>query len=193
MFLKTDKSKSPPPSSKPGAGKSSSPSILSADMRITGDVVSDGEIQVDGVVEGDIKCDQLTIGEQARIDGEVVAEAVHVHGTVTGQIRSRSIFLAKSSQVKGDVVHETLAIEPGAYMEGHVRRFDGNKAAQPQPRPAGEAPAAEGKFNVVAGNSAGAPKPDAPAAAMAGAPAPAGSPTPQLTPGAQAAQGGQND
>jgi cytoskeletal protein CcmA (bactofilin family) len=187
MFSRNDKAK-PPQAGKTGTVKSnSSPSILSADMRITGDVVSDGEIQVDGVVEGDIKCEQLTIGEHARIDGEVVAESVHVHGSVTGQIRSRSIFLAKTSQVKGDVVHETLAIEPGAYMEGHVRRFDGNKAAQQPQRSGGEAPV-EGKFNVVAGNSA-APSGPKPELAQGGS-----SPAPRLTPGAQqAAQAGRHD
>ncbi|MEX2643840.1 MAG: polymer-forming cytoskeletal protein [Acetobacterales bacterium] len=189
MFSKNDKAKTPPQTGKAGAAKNASPSILSADMRITGDVVSDGEIQVDGVVEGDIKCEQLTIGEQARIDGEVVAESVHVHGSVTGQIRSRSIFLAKSSHVKGDVVHETLAIEPGAYMEGHVRRFDGNKAALQPQRPGGLEAPAEGKFNVVAGNSTApvAPKADT---AQPGHVAP----TPRLTPGAPyAAQAGQSD
>ncbi len=190
MFSKNDKSKPAPASTKPAGAKSSSPSILSADMRITGDVVSEGEIQIDGVIEGDIKCDQLTIGEQARIDGEVVAEGVHVHGAVAGQIRAKSIFLAKSSHVKGDVVHESLAIEPGAYMEGHVRRFDGNKASQQAPaeQPAADGkPAEGGKFNVVAGSSA-APK---------GGDAKGGEPkgdaqAPRLTPGAQA-QAGQND
>lgn len=182
MFSKSDKSKPSTPASKPAAGKNVSPSILSADMRITGDVVSDGEIQIDGVIEGDIKCDQLTIGEQARIDGEVVADGVHVHGAVAGQIRAKSIFLAKTSHVKGDVVHETLAIEPGAYMEGHVRRFDGNKASQPAAAetPAGEKPTEGGKFNVVAGSSTGGqPKADAEA--------------PRLTPGAQPAQAGRQN
>ena len=100
------------------------PSILSADLRLTGDVAADGDVQIDGSVEGDVKCQTLTVGESGSVTGEIHAETVRIHGKVTGQIFGRSVFLSKSARMVGDVTHESLAIEPGAYMEGHCRHMD---------------------------------------------------------------------
>lgn len=106
------------------------PSILSTDLKIVGDMVSHGEIQIDGVVEGDIHSDILVVGESAQVFGEIVADSCRVHGHVTGQIRARSVSLAKTSHVLGDILHESLAIEQGAFLEGHCRRIEAGAASK---------------------------------------------------------------
>lgn len=98
------------------------PSIVSDDMRIVGDMESDGEIHVDGQVEGDVRARALLVGETALVRGEIVAEVVEVHGRVDGQIKARTVHLAKKAHVVGDIVHEDLSIETGAFLEGHCRR-----------------------------------------------------------------------
>lgn len=103
--------------------KPAAPSIVSRDLRVVGDLVSDGEVQVDGVLDGDIKAKAVLIGEGGHVDGAVDADTVRVHGTVVGQIRARSVTLAKSARVTGDVHHEVLAIEQGAFLEGHCKRI----------------------------------------------------------------------
>jgi cytoskeletal protein CcmA (bactofilin family) len=109
----------------PGERRSSgTPSILSNGMQVTGDIDSDGEVQIDGILTGDIKCAKLTIGESGKVNGAVVADDCLVHGEVIGQIRADSVTLSRSSRVEGDVLHDTLAIEPGARLEGHCRRFE---------------------------------------------------------------------
>lgn len=100
------------------------PSLLSTDLVITGDLVTDGEIQIDGRIVGDVQAETLIIGETADVNGEVSADTVRVHGKVTGQIRARSVSLAKSAHVQGDILHENLAIEQGAFLEGHCRRIE---------------------------------------------------------------------
>jgi cytoskeletal protein CcmA (bactofilin family) len=99
------------------------PSIISADLTITGDLVSAGEIHIDGRVEGDIKCASLIIGISGAVTGEVSAQTVRMHGSVSGQVIAKSVFLASTARMVGDVTHESLAIEPGAFMEGHCRRM----------------------------------------------------------------------
>jgi cytoskeletal protein CcmA (bactofilin family) len=99
------------------------PSIVSADLTVTGDLVSAGEIQIDGRVEGDIRCASLIIGIAGAVTGEVSAQTVRMHGTVSGQVIAKSVFLASTARMVGDVTHESLAIEPGAFMEGHCRRM----------------------------------------------------------------------
>lgn len=106
------------------------PSILSTDLKVMGDLVSNGEIQIDGIVEGDIDTNVLVVGETAQVNGEIVADSCRVHGRVTGQIRARSVSLAKTAHVLGDILHESLAIEQGAYLEGHCRRIEAGTAAK---------------------------------------------------------------
>ena len=121
------KDKDPTEKRAPGA-----PSILSAGMQVTGDIVSDGEVQIDGELTGDIHCSKLTISETGRISGSVVADVCLVHGEVVGQIKSDAVTLSRSSRVEGDVLHDMLAIEPGARLDGHCRRLD--KAENDDPK-----------------------------------------------------------
>lgn len=100
------------------------PSIISADLRMVGDLTSKGEIHVDGAIEGDIRCQVLVIGQSGAVIGQIFSDAVRIHGTLTGQIRARSVFLAATARVIGDISHESLAIEPGAFLEGHCGRMD---------------------------------------------------------------------
>ena len=97
------------------------PSIIGADLKIVGDLSSDGEIQIDGAVDGDIRTKSLLVGETARIKGEIVADTVFVHGSISGQIKSRSVNLAKTAHVVGDILHEDLVVDAGAFLEGHCK------------------------------------------------------------------------
>lgn len=133
MFSK-NKSKSPNSRDAQKPSRPAVPSIISADLTITGNLVSEGEIQIDGAVVGDIKTDTLLIGEDAKVTGEIVARRVRVHGHVDGQITSKSVTLANTAHVSGDVIHEDLSIDKGAFLEGHCKRIEEvaeqNKVAQ---------------------------------------------------------------
>ncbi len=100
------------------------PSIISPDLEIVGDLKSDGEIQIDGTVKGDIKAHMLTVGEQGKVDGSTVAETVRIFGTVNGRVQAKTVRLDKSARVTADITHETLTIEAGAYFEGQVQSLE---------------------------------------------------------------------
>jgi cytoskeletal protein CcmA (bactofilin family) len=122
-------------------------SVIGADVRIVGNIFTQGEMQIDGQVEGDISCHRLLVGEGARITGEVTAETVQVHGELNGKINASSVMIAKSARVTGDVIQDSLEIEAGASMEGRLVRkanaamkaleapAKGNGAAEPQDTP----------------------------------------------------------
>lgn len=109
------------------ATKPAVPSIISTDMKIVGDLTSEGEIQVDGTVEGDIHSKHLLVGEPAHITGEIVAEVIEVYGTIHGQIKATTVSLAKTAHVVGDILHDNLSIEKGAFLEGHCKRMPERK------------------------------------------------------------------
>ncbi len=135
------------------------PSIISGDLVVTGNLVSGGEVQVDGTIDGDIRAASLVIGEQATITGEVMAEEVIVRGRIIGILRGLRIVLASSCHVEGDIMHESLAVEPGAYFEGNCRRSEDplssnlNAAVSP--------PAPAEKLKTAASKKSGTPRPKA--------------------------------
>jgi cytoskeletal protein CcmA (bactofilin family) len=125
----------------------STPSVIGSDLTIMGNMISKGEIQVDGEVQGDINCLQLVVGEKAKITGGVVAEDVVVRGHVLGSIRGMRVTLQTSSHVEGDIYHQSLAIEQGAYFEGKSRRAEDPSQVTPKydvPVASGKAPGATG-------------------------------------------------
>ena len=109
--------------------KASVPSIISPDLRINGDMVCSGDIQIDGWVEGDIQSRNVTVGEAATVHGAVQAENVKICGIVNGQIRADNVVLEKTARVTGDILHKSLSIEQGAFLEGMCKRIDSSPAA----------------------------------------------------------------
>ena len=97
-------------------------SVISPNVRIVGDIVSQGEVHVDGEIDGNISCQTLTVGEGARIQGEVTADSVKVHGELTGKINAPTVSITRTAKVTGDVIHDSLEIEVGACFEGHCIR-----------------------------------------------------------------------
>lgn len=100
------------------------PSIISADVMMTGNISSGGEIQFDGTLEGDIQAGSLIIGEHASVKGEVICETVMVRGRVEGGIRAKTVSLASSAYIQGDILHSSLSVESGAHFEGNCRHSD---------------------------------------------------------------------
>ncbi len=100
------------------------PSLISADVRLSGSLVSQGEVQLDGRIEGDIKAEILLIGSQGHVEGSVEAGEVTIRGRVSGSIRANKVAIENSAQVQGDVFHNTLSIAAGAQMEGQIKQLN---------------------------------------------------------------------
>lgn len=104
------------------SGGRSAPSIISADLLVQGALVSQGDMQIDGTVEGDIRSVTLMVGNGAIIKGEIVAEEVVVRGRIEGRIRARRVQLDASAVVIGDILQEQLTVAAGATFEGTCRK-----------------------------------------------------------------------
>ena len=113
----------------------SAPSIISADLVVQGNLLSAGDIHIDGRVEGDVRSQGLVIGDKAEVHGEVSAEELTVRGKLVGGIRARKVVLTATAHVEGDVLHEAFAVEAGAFFEGSCRHSSnplGDEAPKPQ-------------------------------------------------------------
>ena len=100
------------------------PSVLSSDLIVKGNLLTAGDIQIEGKVEGDIQAHLLTVGETSEIKGEIIADDVIINGKVIGCVRGLKVRLTNKARVKGDIIHKAIAIESGAHFEGTVQRKD---------------------------------------------------------------------
>lgn len=109
------------------------PSIISASLRIVGNLVSAGDVQIDGIVDGDVKSRKLTISHGAAVNGAIEADSVFIQGEVNGQITAENVVLGASARVVGDVVHSNLMVESGAFLEGQVSHLPTVMVVEDQP------------------------------------------------------------
>jgi cytoskeletal protein CcmA (bactofilin family) len=93
-------------------------SLIAEDLIIDGGLSGEVELQVDGVVRGDVRVARLTIGETGSIEGAVQAESVDCRGKVIGSITAAQVRLYGAAHVDGDITHDQLTVETGAYFQG---------------------------------------------------------------------------
>ena len=97
--------------------------IIGKSVTIRGELSGKEDLYMDGVVEGTISLpeSQLTVGQSARVQADVVVRDIVVHGTVEGNIRATGrIELRESGVMKGDLVAGRLSIEENATIKGKV-------------------------------------------------------------------------
>ena len=137
MFNRSKAGTAPRKSDPKRRNQASPPSLLAESLTIEGNLTSDGDLQIDGTVKGDISCRSLTLGEDGTVIGEITAETLHVRGRVEGRIIAATVELAASAVINGDILHDNLGVESGARIEGNLKR-------RPSPAEAKAAPPAEG-------------------------------------------------
>ena len=124
MFQKNNKSGAPSAPGGKSNKKEATPSVITRDVNVLGNIVSDGNIDFDGMLNGNIRCATLTIRTNGYIKGEVVANHVIVYGKIKGLIRAKHVQLCSTCNVDGIVMHETISIEDGAFLDGKCKRTD---------------------------------------------------------------------
>lgn len=96
--------------------------IISSSVKVEGDFVSQGNVLIEGTVEGSLKTERnLRVGEKARIDADVSAANATVAGEVRGNIViSEKLELEPTAKVQGDVRAKILVVAAGAEINGRL-------------------------------------------------------------------------
>jgi cytoskeletal protein CcmA (bactofilin family) len=100
--------------------------LVSSGTEITGDIVSNGDIRIDGVLKGNLNTrGKVVIGSTGKVSGEVICKNSEVSGIVEGKINVNQLLTLKaSSRIFGDIVTSKLSIEPGAKFTGSCKMND---------------------------------------------------------------------
>jgi cytoskeletal protein CcmA (bactofilin family) len=108
-------------SSNMSASQVSRVSVISKALKITGQLESTEDIQIEGEVEGDVRAVSVKVGGGAKVKGTVYGEQVELAGTVDGKIEAKKVMLTSTARMSGDVIHQEIMIESGAFIDGHCK------------------------------------------------------------------------
>ena len=106
--------------------KSEEITIISNGVKIEGKITSSGNIRVDGEIQGDILSQSdVTIGEDAKVNGQINANLITIGGKVSGIVRAKDkMILDSKSYLKGDIFTKILVVEAGAKFDGKSKMGD---------------------------------------------------------------------
>ena len=94
--------------------------LLGSGTEVTGDIRSNGDIRIDGILTGSINsAGKVVVGSTGRVNGEIFCLNADISGEVSARIKvSELLSLKSTAKVEGDIVTNKLAIEPGAVFTG---------------------------------------------------------------------------
>jgi cytoskeletal protein CcmA (bactofilin family) len=97
--------------------------IIGAGVVLEGKLTSNGNIRVDGTINGDVNANgNVTIGENGEINGEINAEVINIGGKVTGTVKAKEKSVLEAKAVlKGDLITKILVVEAGATFDGNSK------------------------------------------------------------------------
>jgi cytoskeletal protein CcmA (bactofilin family) len=100
--------------------KAASINIVGLGTEINGDLITKGDIRVDGKITGNVKSKaKVVIGQTGEIIGNINAESAEVSGKVTGDVTTTEIlFLKDTAILNGNVLANKLVVENGAFIKG---------------------------------------------------------------------------
>jgi cytoskeletal protein CcmA (bactofilin family) len=95
---------------------------IGAATRVRGKITGDGNLLVEGQVEGEIAVrGNLTIAEGASVTSDVEADAIHIAGALEGDVNaSGNVRIVSGARVRGDVKGAEVAIDEGAQFAGRL-------------------------------------------------------------------------
>ncbi|MDT8415265.1 MAG: polymer-forming cytoskeletal protein [Flavobacteriaceae bacterium] len=120
----------------------SKPNTISESSKITGDFVSEGDIRIDGKLEGTIKTSgKLVIGKAGFVKGKVECANADFEGKFSGDLLVNGLLSLKpSASVSGELIVGKLAVEPGAAIDATCKMKGSLKAiSNEQPKVAEKA------------------------------------------------------
>ena len=114
-------------------------SVISKALKITGQLESTEDIQIDGQIEGDVRGVGVKIGQNAKVKGTVYGDEVELAGTVEGKIESKKVTLGGTARMTGDVWFQDIKIESGAYVSGNLKPENSKSDIRPALKPVASA------------------------------------------------------
>lgn len=95
-------------------------SIIAAGTTLKGDITSNGDIRIDGTLQGNINSTaKVVIGANGSVEGDIVGQQADIMGRIHGTIKVKELLQLKGgSHVNGNIYAAKLQIETSANFNG---------------------------------------------------------------------------
>ena len=104
-------------------------SLVGESLQIEGDLRSSGNVDVAGLVNGNVFVSEIVIKETGSIRGTLEAQSVEINGHIEGKVTADSVIVGSKAIIKGDIFFKsTLKTEEGADIDGYIKRVNNGKA-----------------------------------------------------------------
>jgi len=110
---------------------SSSTSVISAGLKIRGEISGNSDLHIEGEAHGKIRLTggRVSVGPKGSVQADVDAREIVVEGSLRGNLKaSESVRLGSSSRVQGSVITPRIGIEDGARLSGKVEMVRANES-----------------------------------------------------------------
>lgn len=103
-------------------GGSPAYSRIGANLSIIGEVITSGDLEIEGKVHGSIEClGSLVISPGARVEGTIVSHSAMIKGKVIANVEAIDrIGILNGAELVGDLTCLRLSIEEGADFRGRI-------------------------------------------------------------------------
>ena len=92
---------------------------------ITGTIMANSKVIIQGTVDGDIECNSITISESGNVKGKIKTDTITVEGKAEGEINADDVLNIKSQgHVSGKVFYGEIQIEEGGKISGEINHRD---------------------------------------------------------------------
>ncbi|MDX1270948.1 polymer-forming cytoskeletal protein [Bizionia paragorgiae] len=98
---------------------SSIQNIIAKGTTIVGDFTSEGDLRIDGVIEGNVKTPgKVVVGKTGVITGTLHCANAYFEGAFSGKLQvTDTLNLKATAAIQGEVMTQKLAIDPGATFD----------------------------------------------------------------------------
>ena len=104
-------------------------SYVGETLQLEGDLRTSGNLDIAGLVNGNVYVSEVTVTETGSIRGSVEATKIEINGHIQGKIIADAIVIGRNAVIKGDVYFKnTLKTEEGADIDGYIKRINNGKA-----------------------------------------------------------------
>ena len=103
-------------------------SYVGETLQLDGDIRTSGNLDIAGLINGNVYVSEATVTETGSIRGTVEATKIEINGHVQGKITADAIVIGRTAVIKGDVFFkDTLKTEEGADIDGYIKRINNGK------------------------------------------------------------------
>ena len=99
--------------------------MIGEGVTITGSIKANNEVTIQGIIDGDIECNSVTINKSGNVKGKIKTETMIVEGKAEGEINVNDVLNIKSDgHVNGKVFYGEIQIDEGGKLSGEINHRD---------------------------------------------------------------------